>query len=624
MRRNCSSLKQRGFGLKKHCGLSYNKAMQALALRRRNMLKASIFAWLTLFGFGCSESNLNLLDDIVPVAGFSEGAEVKFLKCEPTERVERQAFKKQSLRLSRHQFELTIEDLFMSVSKDRQLVDGLLTQIKPQVSALPVESHLKMDFFDSTMTVAHVEQIFLAAIAAADFISSDSSRMDKIVGACHRNLTDLNCRDTFIQKFGRLVHRRPLSLDQLGYYQQVFQNDANKGYRQLLVVMLSSPGFVYRVEGLEVDGYDIASRLSYFYLQSMPDEELFSAAEGGMTAAEVTAQVDRLMKLPVVRKRLTRALANQWLHLDKTHAFDTNSAAVQSMLSGLQVAASPEQRRLNMIQEVYDFLDFMIWEKQAKFEDLFLVSWVFPRTPDLAEIYGTPVWSGDYNQLVAAPDGQRAGLLTLAHTLFMGGHSTRPIMRGVKVYEHFLCGELPTPEDNSIPEGIVLRDDFTEREKTAAITQHPGTSCVSCHLSIINPFGFSLENYGPFGKFRQSESIFHPETHALKGQILTNRSVSAETEISMPNLKRGEVGRVKLSNATDLAKALVSNSSARACFAKNVYQFARQQEFEKDEGGCAVRAVFQPSANQTIIQMLSAIAQQPEFIKSQSHSGVLK
>ena len=73
--------------------------------------------------------------------------------------------------------------------------------------------------------------------------------------------------------------------------------------------MLLSPQFMYRVERgtavagadhLRLDGYELASRLSYLLWGSMPDDKLFAAAEGGalQTADDVLAQARRMLDDP--------------------------------------------------------------------------------------------------------------------------------------------------------------------------------------------------------------------------------------------------------------------------------------------------------------------------------------
>ena len=93
--------------------------------------------------------------------------------------------------------------------------------------------------------------------------------------------------------------------------------------------MLQSPAFLYHwelgyenptVEGkvIRLNGYENASRLSYFLWGSMPDADLFAAAAGNKlgTQAEIEAQARRMLGDPKARETVT-AFAGSWLNLDQ-------------------------------------------------------------------------------------------------------------------------------------------------------------------------------------------------------------------------------------------------------------------------------------------------------------------
>src|SRR5262249_46296280 len=92
--------------------------------------------------------------------------------------------------------------------------------------------------------------------------------------------------------------------------------------------MLLSPHFLFRIEqdpqtasaedGHPISDYELASRISYFLWSSMPDDELFRAAERKtLRKAEVLkAQVHRMLKDPKSRA-LVENFGGQWLELRK-------------------------------------------------------------------------------------------------------------------------------------------------------------------------------------------------------------------------------------------------------------------------------------------------------------------
>ena len=104
------------------------------------------------------------------------------------------------------------------------------------------------------------------------------------------DIADTACGEPFIASLGKRAFRRPLTAELqaslVGLYESGrAQWGATKGIELALQAMLSSPHFLYHFEldggepGDEVvmvDGYDMASRMSYFLWHTMPDDELLA------------------------------------------------------------------------------------------------------------------------------------------------------------------------------------------------------------------------------------------------------------------------------------------------------------------------------------------------------------
>src|SRR5262249_49666051 len=110
------------------------------------------------------------------------------------------------------------------------------------------------------------------------------------------NGNEAACTAQFIQTLGKRAYRRPLSADEVDRYTALFAvarstGDFASGVSLVIRAMLQSPYFLYRVElgaagaQPEPDGavplsqYEVASRLSYFIWDSMPDDRLLAAAD---------------------------------------------------------------------------------------------------------------------------------------------------------------------------------------------------------------------------------------------------------------------------------------------------------------------------------------------------------
>src|SRR5690606_1945037 len=114
------------------------------------------------------------------------------------------------------------------------------------------------------------------------------------------------CVQDFVESFGKRVYRRPLSNSELGRYAELYERvlgetaSSRTTLEWVAATMFSSPSFLFRVELSSAPGggisrptdYEMATRLSYLLWQTMPDAELFEAADAGelVTRAGIEAQ----------------------------------------------------------------------------------------------------------------------------------------------------------------------------------------------------------------------------------------------------------------------------------------------------------------------------------------------
>ncbi len=531
-------------------------------------------------------------------------------------------------KLNKFELENTLLDLFEPYMNSAELTN-FSNAIRPFLDAIPdSREEIGMDLANQGVTVIHVERHFLLAEAAADFVTANSGILERMLGNCSGNPRTAACQRSFLQSFGQRVLRRPLGEEDFNHHLQTMSGHSDS-YRNVVAALLASPNFYYHSEFGESDAvdssegvvvslgpYERASKISYFLLQSMPDGELFAAAERGelTTSQGVSQQVNRLLQDSKTRQRLTRYFANQWMHLDETNDLSLDIQEVQARLSELGTPPPIDNLRSDMIDEVYDYFDYLIWEQQASFRELMTSNLVFPRSPAMSMIYGTNQWDGSYNldSLVRAPESERAGVLTRAQFLFTGTGSTRPIMRGVHVYRDFMCQNLDLPPDNSTPEGVALNDEMTDQEIVKATTEVEGTSCVGCHQRIINPLGFAFDNFDSFGRFRNQERVFHPETDNQAGQVLMFKDVNSTGEININPFVTGMVN-----GAVELTRQLATSPDAQACFSSKLWNFAQKKNMRVETNPCAVQSIYQEvgASDGSIIDAIRSLVQQPEFLK---------
>ena len=106
-----------------------------------------------------------------------------------------------------------------------------------------------------------------------------------------------------------------------------------------------------------------------------------------------------------------------------------------------------------------------------------------------------------------APNDHRGGLLSQGSILTVTSYATRtsPVIRGKWVLSNILGTPPPPPPPNVPPlkEIVEHGQAITVRERLAAHRDKP--ACAGCH-KLMDPIGFSLENFDAVGKWRSAEN----------------------------------------------------------------------------------------------------------------------
>ena len=242
-----------------------------------------------------------------------------------------------------------------------------------------------------------------------------------------------------------------------------------------------------------LNGYALASRLSYFLWSSMPDEELFDlAAKGRLQDPNVlAAQAKRMLKDPRARA-LSDNFAGQWLQLRSLDSATPDPKRFTDFDDGLRQAMKTETELFfqNIVREDRSVLEFL----DARYTFL---------NEQLAKHYGIDGVQGSDFRRVTLTGDQRGGILTQASLLTVTSNPTRtsPVKRGKWVMENLLGTPLP-PAPPGVPP---LADDNkgplvgTLRQRMEQHRANP--ACATCHARM-DPIGFGLENFDAVGRWR--------------------------------------------------------------------------------------------------------------------------
>lgn len=307
----------------------------------------------------------------------------------------------------------------------------------------------------------------------------------------------------WIAHFGRRAFRRPLSEDEIDFWQDLFTqapllfasgDDFADGVRLVIQAMLQMPDFLYRIETAEYDeelnAHELAEKLSYTLCNAPPDEQLAILADDGSVIDNLEQQTNRLLAQPCSRDTLLDFHRQILLWDNYVHNFSSDemwSAELNTM----------------MIEEVKAFVDHAIFEEDGGLHELLTANYTIANH-DIAALYGEQ-GTTDFAKIELDPT-QRAGLLTLSGFLTQQSDAiqSNPIHRGVFVADHILCATLPVPPDDitGLP---AQQEGVTNRERVEAHTGE-GTCGEGCHSALINPLGFGLENYDHLGRYRELDN----------------------------------------------------------------------------------------------------------------------
>jgi mono/diheme cytochrome c family protein len=342
-------------------------------------------------------------------------------------------------------------------------------------------------------------------------------------------VTPDNAARQIINQFAGRAFRRPARVDEIDRLMKLYFAAKTDGesfvqcVRVPLTAVLVSPQFMYRIE-LDpkavpgtvhpITDYELASRLSYFLWTSTPDEELLTLAQQNRLHVPVTldAQVKRMLADPK-SKEFVRNFAGQWLELRN---LDSHMADAQ------RFPEFDDKLRESMKRETEMFFENVIKEDKSLL-DLLNGDYTFVNER-LAKLYGIKDIKGDDFQKVSLAGTHRGGVMTMASVLTITAMPTRtsPVKRGVYVLENIL-GTPPPPPPPAVPSLSDKPKDEASAPLRQRLAQHRSDpNCSVCHMRM-DGIGFSLENFGPLGAWRDYEGKFPVDA---TGELVGGRKIN--------------------------------------------------------------------------------------------------
>jgi hypothetical protein len=367
----------------------------------------------------------------------------------------------------------------------------------------------------AAMTPGDLEQFDKAARSIATQVI-DSAHRDTLIPCVPRdpNGADTKCSQAFFSKVGRFLYRRPLSPNEL-QLQVAIADSAAKDRRDFyqgiaygLSGLMTSPKFLYITETSEadpdrpgqyrLDDYSLASRLSLFLWNALPDDELLTAAEKGelRDRAGLSHQIDRMIASPRLEEGV-RGFFADLLQLQDFESLSKDPVIYPDFT--FQAAQSVHEQLMRTIT------DYLL-RRNGDYRGLFTTNETFVNRA-LGPLYRTqvPTQTADEWTPYEQNGDESAGVLTSLSFLAAHAHPGRssPTRRGRAIREIFLCQKIPDPPPTvnfTVFENMSKKLTARDRLKAHALD----SSCAGCH-NLTDPVGLAFEKYDGAGEFRTRE-----------------------------------------------------------------------------------------------------------------------
>jgi mono/diheme cytochrome c family protein len=320
------------------------------------------------------------------------------------------------------------------------------------------------------------------------------------------------CAKQILSNFAKRAYRRPVIDADLEMPLKLYRDTRTSGgfesgIERALRALLVSPEFLFRVEqdpaniapntAYKLTDLELASRLSFFLWSSIPDDQLLDLAIAGKLKdpAVLEKQVRRMLA-DSRSETLVKNFADQWLYLRNLDNIIPDARLFPDFDDNLRQA---------MRRETELFFE-SIMREDHNVVDLLSANYTFVNER-LAKHYGIPnVYDSYFRRVTFDTNNTRGGLLGQGSILTVTSYADRtsPVIRGKWILTNIVGLPPPPPPPNVPP----LKDNgstgkvLTMRERMAA--HRSVQPCAGCH-SLMDPVGFSLENYDAVGRWRTAE-----------------------------------------------------------------------------------------------------------------------
>lgn len=433
--------------------------------------------------------------------------------------------------------------------------------------------------------------------SAADALATRAvSNLGALLGCDPKSQGEDPCAKQFIGAFFKRAYRRELGANERTRLEAFYQKSKTDGgfataISRLVSAALQSPKFLYRLEfGMPAPGtaaavplsaWELASRLSYLLVGSMPDADLIRAAEQNQlsTAEQVLGHARRLLDSER-GARVVRNFYRQWASLDRLDNLQREGTGF--------TAATPAL----LAEETETFVDQVIRQGDGTLATLLTAPYSYMNR-DLAGYYGVKGPSSTAFVRVDLDATRYSGLLTQGALMAELAHEKvpSPVARGRFIREQVLCTPMPDPPADLNAVLPTPDPKATARKQLEQLTS--GNPCNTCH-PLINPIGFAFEHFDHLGRYRQTDGSLPVDS---AGQL-------TGTDVDGP-----------YADHMGLAKLLAKSEKTRSCVVETWFRYAHGRT-QTAEDACSAQQLGQAfsQGGGNIKQLILSLTQTRAFM----------
>ena len=240
----------------------------------------------------------------------------------------------------------------------------------------------------------------------------------------------------------------------------------------------------------QLEGHELASKLSYFLWNAPPDRELLDLAANGRLRAQAGNQVARMVSDERF-SRFVEEFASQWLSLDKFDVLEPDRERFPKL-----TRATRKQLRREPIELLQHLFRNNLPAKQLIVSDYIVANEVVASYYDLGDrsesgLKFVPIMHG--RPELGGLLGQAAIMAGLSD-----GRESNPVKRGAWLARKIIA-EPPDDPPPNVPDLNESTEGLPLRERLEQHRSMPG--CIQCHLKI-DPWGVALEQFDAGGQLK--------------------------------------------------------------------------------------------------------------------------